>query len=178
MTKKIIRSFLLISFTLTIASCGKKKDPQKLDVPSVVTDAEQEANSALDSLTNSSNLVINGSSDDSSAGVLSTVYFPYNSSVLTEPAKAALQSNANFLLQNTTVQILIEGHCDEKGGIQYNLALGEKRASSVRDYLAALGVSGLRVSTVSFGKERPLDYGHDEMAWSKNRRANFVITAK
>ena len=72
----------------------------------------------------------------------------------------------------------IEGHADERGGIQYNLALGEKRAKAVREYLVALGVAQKRIGVVSYGKEKPVAFGHDEGAWEKNRRANFVVTAK
>ena len=89
-----------------------------------------------------------------------------------------MQANADFLKSNTKVDIQVEGHCDERGGRQYNLALGERRAKAVRDYLVALGVESKRISTISYGNERPISEGHDESAWSKNRRANFVVTAK
>jgi peptidoglycan-associated lipoprotein len=75
----------------------------------------------------------------------------------------------------STVNITIEGHCDERGTKAYNLALGEKRANAAKEYLVALGVSGSRIATVSYGKERPFDPGHDEAAWAKNRRAHFVV---
>ena len=76
------------------------------------------------------------------------------------------------------MNFIIEGHCDERGGVQYNLALGEKRAMAVKQYLVSMGVNSSRVSTISFGKERPVSFGHEEASWSKNRRANFVVTAK
>lgn len=89
-----------------------------------------------------------------------------------------MDNNAEFLKTNAQVDIQIEGHADERGGRQYNLALGERRAKAMRDYLVAKGVSSKRISTISYGNERTLAEGHDESAWSKNRRANFVITAK
>lgn len=128
--------------------------------------------------TNATSIELNGSSDDNTAGPLQTVYFDYNSSSLSSAGKQALEENASYLKLTSAVAVQIEGHCDERGGVQYNIALGEKRAQSVRNYLAALGIDAERVTTVSYGKDRPNTFGHDDQAWSKNRRANFVITAK
>lgn len=121
---------------------------------------------------------LNGTSDNSTAGELRTVFFPFDSSSLSSAAKSALENNAQFLTNNPTVDIQIEGHCDERGGEQYNLALGERRARAVKDYLLALGVTETRMTIISFGKTMPLSFGHDETSWSQNRRANFVVTAK
>jgi peptidoglycan-associated lipoprotein len=123
-------------------------------------------------------LELNGDSDSNTAGGLQTVYFDFNESTLTSTTKSTLKNNADFLKSNTEVEVQVEGHADERGGHQYNLALGERRAKAVRDYLVAAGVSSKRITTISYGKERPVAEGHDEAAWSKNRRANFVITAK
>lgn len=123
-------------------------------------------------------LELNGSSDTGNAGGLRTVYFPYDSSAIEGDTKETIRSNADFLKQMANVDIQVEGHADERGGRQYNLALGERRAKAVRDQLVALGVPAKRISVVSFGNERPAVEGNDESAWSKNRRANFVITAK
>ena len=123
-------------------------------------------------------LELNGSSDESTAGPLQTIYFAFDSSRLTSSAREILAMNAAFLKSNTNIDIQVEGHADERGGEQYNLALGERRARSVKDYLVALGVDGRRVSIISYGKTTPLAFGHDEDAWGRNRRANFVITAK
>jgi peptidoglycan-associated lipoprotein len=159
---------LLLTLSLVLAGCStgaKKNDGSGSD--SLVDDAAQ--NFSLD---------LNGSSDDATAGPLQTIYFDFDSSALTAAARATLEENANWLKTSDKVDIQIEGHCDERGGHQYNLALGERRARSVKDYLTALGVNGARVSIISYGKEKPVAFGHDEGAWSKNRRANFVITAK
>ncbi len=89
-----------------------------------------------------------------------------------------LQGNAEVLKKYPSWQVTIEGHCDERGTAEYNLALGERRAVSARTYLVSLGIPADRIKTVSYGKEFPFDPGHDESAWSKNRRAHFVVTAK
>ena len=123
-------------------------------------------------------LELNGDSDSNKAGGLTTVYFGFDSSTLDSSTKQAVEANAEYLKTNTNVDVQVEGHCDERGGRQYNLALGERRAKAVRDHLVALGVESKRISTVSYGNERPKAEGNDESSWSQNRRANFVITAK
>ena len=121
---------------------------------------------------------VSGDSDSGKAGPLQTVYFGFDSSSLSSSTKDALNANAEFLKANPSVEVQIEGHADERGSVQYNLALGEKRAKAVQSYLSSLGVESRRLSVISFGKERPVAFGHSESAWSKNRRANFVVTAK
>lgn len=119
-----------------------------------------------------------GDSDSGKAFGLQTVYFDYDSFLLTESSKAVLASNANIMKEKKSVKIQIEGHCDSRGGIQYNIALGEKRANAVKKYLEDMGVTGDRVTTISYGKERLMDSRETEDAYAKNRRANFVITSK
>jgi peptidoglycan-associated lipoprotein len=109
---------------------------------------------------------------------LQPVFFALDSSDLSSEGQAALQQNASVLKQYASWQITIEGHADERGTAEYNLALGERRALAARDYLVSLGIPATRVRTVSYGKEFPFDPGHTEEAFSKNRRAHFVITAK
>ncbi len=119
-----------------------------------------------------------GDSDSGKAMGLQTIYFPYDSFVLDTTARNVLKANVDILKANPNVKIQIEGHCDERGGIQYNIALGEKRANAVRKYVTDQGIAGDRVTTISFGKERPIAQGSTEEAYAKNRRANFVITSK
>jgi len=107
--------------------------------------------------------------------VLNDVFFAYDKYNLTSEAKSVLEDNASELNSVSDARIIIEGHCDERGTKSYNLALGEKRANAARDFLIALGVSGSRITVVSYGKERPFDTGHNEAAWAKNRRAHFVL---
>lgn len=107
--------------------------------------------------------------------ILKRAYFDFDKYYLREDAKITLEINSQWLLKNPDIKFQLEGHCDERGTNEYNLALGEKRASAVRDYLVALGVSGDRISTISFGEEVPLDSRHNREAWAKNRRVQFVI---
>jgi peptidoglycan-associated lipoprotein len=109
---------------------------------------------------------------------LKPAFFDYDSAELNNAAQSALQEDAGLLKRYGTWTITIEGHCDERGTAEYNLALGERRAVAARAYLVSLGVSADRLRTVSYGKEFPFDPGHDETAYTKNRRAHFVITAK
>ncbi|MEZ5285437.1 MAG: peptidoglycan-associated lipoprotein Pal [Vicinamibacterales bacterium] len=111
-------------------------------------------------------------------GVLKPVYFDLDSSDVNADGQRVLQENADVMRKNPRWQVTIEGHCDERGTAEYNLALGERRALSARSYLVSLGIPAERVRTVSYGKEFPFEQGHDEAAWSRNRRAHFVITAK
>jgi peptidoglycan-associated lipoprotein len=110
--------------------------------------------------------------------VLDDVFFVYDSAKLNGDAKRKLESNANQIKDASSASVTIEGHCDERGTIAYNLALGERRAKAAKDYLVSLGVSASRVKVISYGKERPFVTGHDESAWSKNRRAHFVVVQK
>jgi peptidoglycan-associated lipoprotein len=103
------------------------------------------------------------------------VRFDFDQSVLREDGKRICQDVAAYMKSHPRVTLLIEGHCDERGTAEYNLALGERRATAVKNYLVSLGVSKVALSTVSFGKERPLDPGHNEAAWAKNRRAHFLL---
>jgi peptidoglycan-associated lipoprotein len=106
---------------------------------------------------------------------LETIYFGYDRFDLTDEARPVLAEHAKKLKENPGVKILIEGHCDERGTIEYNLALGDKRASAVKEYLVNFGVDPGRISTISYGKERPVSAGHSEESWAWNRRAVFVI---
>jgi peptidoglycan-associated lipoprotein len=109
---------------------------------------------------------------------LQPVFFEYDSSDVNDASRAILQANAAVLKKYATWVITIEGHCDERGTAEYNLALGERRAVAARTYLLSLGVDASRLRTVSYGSEFPFDPAHQESAWSRNRRAHFVITAK
>lgn len=171
LTSKVLM-ICLLALNFAFVGCSSSK---KSSGSNSVTDEAYAGDNIDDSDTS---FEVNGDSDSGKAGALRTVFFPFNSSSLTGMAREKLATAAEFLKENDSAQIQIEGHCDERGGVEYNLALGERRAKQVKQYLATLGVSGSRVSTVSYGKERPVAFGHDEDAWSKNRRANFVIVAK
>ena len=107
--------------------------------------------------------------------VFKDINFGYDDFSLRPDAKTILDGIADWLLKNTSTQVLIQGHCDERGTNEYNLALGERRANSAKKYLAQLGVSPKRISTISYGEEKPLDSASNEEAWAKNRRDHFLI---
>lgn len=109
---------------------------------------------------------------------LNMINFDYDKYFIRDDAKPVLEKNANWLNKFKSVKILIEGHCDERGTEEYNLALGEKRSKSTLDYLVSLGISQDRIEIISYGKSQPLDPGHNEIAWQKNRRSNFMIIVK
>ncbi len=105
----------------------------------------------------------------------SDIHFDFDKSVVREDARPILEKVGTFLLENGGANVLIEGHCDERGTSEYNLALGERRAQAAKNYLSTLGVKGDRVKTISYGEEKPLDSGHNDDAWAKNRRGHFVV---
>ncbi len=119
-----------------------------------------------------------GSQADLTQNVGDRVFYGYNSSTLTSEAQSTLQRQAAWLKQYPNVNVTVEGHCDERGTREFNIALGERRATAAKKYLVGLGVSSKRLSTISYGKERPAVVGSDESAWSQNRRAVSVVTAK
>lgn len=153
----------LAVITIAGPGCSKKTQPEE---PTAATTAGADENAAT------------GDSDSGRALGMQTVHFPYDSFNLDSEAKSVLKNNADILKSHPSVKVQIEGHCDQRGGIQYNIALGEKRANGVKKYMEDLGINGDRLTTISFGKERPIDPGTSEEAYAKNRRANFVITSK
>ena len=106
---------------------------------------------------------------------LQEVYFNFDSADLSEDSRSILTKNADYLSKQSGVKVRIEGNCDERGSDDYNMALGERRAKAAKDYLVNLGIASDRLSTISYGEEKPVDAGHDEEAWGMNRRAEFVI---
>lgn len=105
---------------------------------------------------------------------LKTIYFDFDKYNLRDDARRQLDANADILRNNTDMNIVIEGHCDERGTDEYNLALGERRAQAAREYLVRLGIDAARINVISYGEERPVAPGHDEESWALNRRGEFV----
>ena len=132
-----------------------QKDPEPVG-PSVEEIAAREKAAALKAMVNED------------------VFFDYDSAVLSAAAQDVLKNKSLILGKYSGVSVTIEGHCDERGTNEYNLALGERRAESAKNFLVSLGVNSSRLKTISYGEEKPLDAGHDESAWAKNRRAHFV----
>lgn len=109
---------------------------------------------------------------------LEDINFEFDQYSLTFDARETLAQNAIYLKRNKSVAIQIEGHCDERGTVEYNLALGQKRADATKNYLVSMGIDASRIMTISYGEERPLDPDSNEYAWAKNRRAHFEITSR
>jgi len=110
--------------------------------------------------------------------LLKDIHFNFDKYDIRREDEEILKENAAWLKKNPKMKIQIEGHCDERGTVEYNLALGERRANNTKRYLVSLGISPNRITIISFGKERPLDPGHNEEAWAKNRRAHIVVLSK
>jgi peptidoglycan-associated lipoprotein len=111
-------------------------------------------------------------------GPLKDVFFDFDKAILTDEAKKTLADNIKWLRANPAARTAVEGHSDERGTDEYNLALGEQRAKAIRDYLVAGGIDARRITTISYGEERPFAVGHDESAWRWNRRGHFVVAPR
>ena len=182
---------LLILMALVAAACGGKKPPVARPAPPPPLAAPATAPSrpgppeplveptVVPPEPVKDDAIASASLDDLNRNSpLKPVFFDLDSSELGAEAQAVLNANTAALKRYATWTVTIEGHCDERGTAEYNLALGERRAIAARAYLVSLGIPADRLRTVSYGKEFPFDPGHDEAAWSKNRRAHFVITVK
>lgn len=166
MLRKLSFAFVAFSLALGMAGCKTAKKADETETPGGET-------SGLGSDDNTM-----GDSDNGKAMGMKTVYFKYDSFEIDAEGKTTLAGNVEILKAHPSVKIQLEGHCDQRGGIQYNLALGEKRATAVRRELIKHGIEGGRVTTISYGKERLVDTSMSEEAYARNRRANFVITGK
>jgi peptidoglycan-associated lipoprotein len=185
-----IATLVALAALLTAAACGKKTPPVARPAPPPATPADTPARPPAPPESVREPVVVppepvrddaisSASLDDlNKNSPLKPVYFELDSSDLSAANQKALDENAGLMKRYSTWTVTIEGHCDERGTAEYNLALGERRAMAARAYLVSLGIAADRLRTVSYGKEFPFDPGHDEGAFSKNRRAHFVITAK
>jgi peptidoglycan-associated lipoprotein len=184
-----VAAAVALVLALGVAACSKKKPPVARPIPPPPPPTEQPvtpppepaaptaetptpAPVAEDSIASGSLDEINKNSP------LKPVFFGLDASEVDAAGQRVLEANAEVLKRYSSWQISIEGHCDERGTAEYNLALGERRALAARNYLVSLGIAADRVKTVSYGKEFPFDPGHTEEAWAKNRRAHFVVTGK
>ncbi len=183
--KSIIITILILCFGLIVIGCPKKTTVR--EEPSVKKEeaAKAEAERAKEakakeqfekSLVAEKTPGIAGEVFESS--MLKDIRFDFDRYNLRPGDASILRENAALLKKYPNVKVQIEGHCDERGTVEYNLALGERRANGAKDYLVSLGISQSRISTISYGKEKPLDPSHNEAAWTKNRRAHTVVTAK
>ena len=164
------RILAIVAATFLLAAC---ETASQVSGDSASTSASNTASSS--SASSASSSAADKTPAEKLAQVGDTVNFDFDSAELTVSARSTLNRQAAFLNLNPDLMIVIEGHADERGTREYNLALGERRATAVRDYLVAKGINSARVRTVSFGKERPAVAGSDEDAWAKNRRAATVL---
>ena len=164
------RILAIVAATFLLAAC---ETASQVSGDSASTSASNTASSS--SASSASSSAADKTPAEKLAQVGDTVNFDFDSAELTVSARSTLNRQAAFLSLNPDLMIVIEGHADERGTREYNLALGDRRATAVRDYLVAKGINSARVRTVSYGKERPAAAGSDEAAWAKNRRAATVL---
>ncbi len=165
--KKYLVILALLSFALLVSGCGKKPAVESEGKPAVTDDGRKLPDNP------------DRPNQDDTVGTTNpldfvTIYFDFDKYNLREDAKSGLKTNFDVMKERGDARIQIEGHCDERGTVEYNLALGEKRARSAMEYLASMGISRDRMSIISYGKERPAVMGSNEDAWARNRRAEFV----
>jgi len=167
---KLLASALLVFF---LAACSTTPKDTADSSGSGSTSTSSDVSSSAETTESAS--IEPGSQEDLIVNVGDRVFFDYDSSELDTDAQELLQDQVAWLKQYSDVSIIIEGHCDERGTREYNLALGEKRAQSVKNYIINLGISADRVSTISYGKERPAVVGSNDGAWAQNRRSVTIV---
>ena len=176
--KRILQNGLKLLAITFLVSCGNPANPpppkftgenlaaeKPKPAPPKPPAAPQEPKTSLDELR---------TGQSAAASPLKDIGFNFDSAALSEDARSMLRTNADWLKGNATARVQIEGHCDSRGSIEYNLSLGERRAQAVRSYMTSLGVGANRLSIISYGKEKPLANGDSESDHARNRRANFV----
>ncbi|MFO7604875.1 MAG: peptidoglycan-associated lipoprotein Pal [Desulfurivibrionaceae bacterium] len=185
-------SAMIVLFFVSMSACAKKTVPPTVEEPDVarveeavepeaeeepmVSDVEEEGLGSAEPLDTE---VIAEAEETSLEGRttpgLFPVYFDFDKSVIKSDQVDRMEKNAVFMEENPGLKVQVEGNCDERGTNEYNMALGQRRAISGKKYLVNLGISETRLSTISYGEERPINFGHDELSWSQNRRDDFVV---
>ncbi len=168
--RSIVLLFTLALTVLALMACGGSKEMTQTPVEEIPIVTEPESPPPAEDV-RSAPAVERAAPEPL---ILQTVNFDLDRYDLTPVATDILAINAKSLRANPEANVIIEGHCDERGTVEYNLALGDKRAKAVKDYLVSLGVNSSRLTTISYGKERPVDTSQNEAAWAKNRRAEFM----
>ena len=172
-----VKILSLIAAAAMLTACAQDQDAAGGSSGSgnTVQPVNQPAASAAPATSVSSSGPVAGSMEEFVAEVGDRVFFGFDQSDLSSDAQTTLDRQATWLQKYPSVRITVEGHCDERGTREYNLALGERRASAVKDYLVARGIDGGRIETISYGKERPVAFGGTESAWSQNRRGVTAV---
>jgi len=163
----VLNSLFILLISLMFAGCGQKT----VDAPDVSDPSAMGPSESLESEVSATDNIMEGRT----SGPMLPVYFNFDSAAIQADQVERIETNADFMKQNSGATVRIEGNCDPRGTKEYNLALGERRAQSAKKYLVNLGVDESRLSTVSWGEEKLLLYGHDEISWAQNRRDDFVI---
>ncbi len=159
LNKILKNTFIVLIFGLVVTACATKKTTSTSNIGSQIQGDVYVGTDTVEEL---------------AKGVPDRVFFATNESILTTKSRDTLRKQAAWLRENANVSVVIEGHADERGTREYNLALGERRANAAKDYLMTYGISSDRISVISYGKERPIDSGSTPLAWSKNRRSVTV----
>ncbi len=179
-TNLLYISFILLVGIFTFWGCPKKTEvttSPESQTENATAPAASPASSTETTTAEASPKVSNEKAGTMAEG-LKPVYFDFDKSFIRDDAKTVMQANAEWLKANPKTKIKIEGNCDQRGTIGYNQALGQRRATSAKKYLTDLGVSGHRISLISYGKEKPICSEHDEACWQKNRRDDFVVSGE
>jgi peptidoglycan-associated lipoprotein len=179
---KILKNVLLVVlFGLIVTACATKKSVKTTTESTTTKAAETQAETQkadpiekLDALMQGDVYIGSDTVGELASGVPDRVFFATNETILTTASRETLRKQAAWLRQNSDVTVVVEGHADERGTREYNLALGERRANAAKDYLMTYGVSSDRIKVLSYGKERPVDSGSNPLSWSKNRRSVTV----
>jgi peptidoglycan-associated lipoprotein len=181
--KKVIILALVLALAFAFGTACKKKvqsvppPPQAQEQPPVAK-VDESARMTQPALSEEEIFMSKSLDQINQEKPLATVYFDFDKYDIRPDVRPVLEQDASWLKKFKTAKVLIEGHCDERGTEDYNLALGEKRAKSVYDYLLSLGIAPDRMKIISYGKSQPLDPGHDEAAWQMNRRVQFLVIEK
>jgi peptidoglycan-associated lipoprotein len=171
------RLFIVFGLLLALAGCASNVKLDEAPVEDKSGSAPQQASAPAAPATSAVTTIRANNlptMDPGPTGVSKVIYFDYDSFVIKAESQSVIEAHARYLRADKNRRVAIEGHADERGGREYNLALGQKRSESVRKALGLLGVADSQLEAVSFGKEKPSDPGHDEAAWSKNRRAEIA----
>ena len=178
LSKILKNAFLVVIFGLIVTACATKKSVKTTESTSSSTKAAETQKAdpieKLDALMQGDVYIGSDTVGELASGVPDRVFFATNETILTPASRETLRKQAAWLRQNSDVPVVVEGHADERGTREYNLALGERRANAAKDYLMTYGVSSDRIKVLSYGKERPVDSGSNPLSWSKNRRSVTV----
>ena len=180
LNKILKNTFLVVMFGLIVTACATKKSVKTTDSTTSTTTKAAETQKAdpiekLDALMQGDVYVGSDTVGELASGVPDRVFFATNEIILTTASRETLRKQAAWLRQNSDVTVVVEGHADERGTREYNLALGERRGNSVKDFLVSLGVDAGRITVISYGKERPAAEGSTSESWAENRRAVTVV---